>query len=54
MGMSSDTADASLRLSVGRFTTDAQVDEAAARILEAVIGVRDRIGSISEGRVSVG
>jgi cysteine desulfurase len=36
IGMTSELADASIRLSVGRFTTDADVERAAELLLEAV------------------
>jgi cysteine desulfurase len=40
MGLSADLAAASLRLSLGRFTTEAQVDRAAERIVEEVTRLR--------------
>ena len=40
MGLPADLAAASLRLSLGRFTTEAQVDRAAARIVEEVTRLR--------------
>jgi cysteine desulfurase len=40
MGLSRDLAAASLRLSVGRFTTESEVDRAAERIIEEVTRLR--------------
>lgn len=40
-GMSADLADASLRLSIGRFTTDQELEAAAEFILRAVARVRE-------------
>lgn len=41
MGVPDELAGSSLRLSLGRFTTEEQVDRAAARITEEVIRLRD-------------
>jgi cysteine desulfurase len=40
MGVSDELAGSSLRLSVGRFTTEAEVDRAADRIIEEVARLR--------------
>lgn len=45
VGMPHELAEASLRLSLGRFTTEAEVDEAAAQILAAIDRVRELTGS---------
>lgn len=45
IGMSSELADGSLRLSLGRFTTDQEVEEAARLILAAVTRVRSVVRS---------
>ena len=42
MGLSDALASSSLRFSVGRFTTDAEVREAAARVAKAVERLRAR------------
>ena len=41
MGVSDELAGSSLRLSLGRFTAEAEVDTAAARIIEEVARLRD-------------
>jgi len=41
MGIPDELAGSSLRLSLGRFTTDEEVDRAAARIIEEVMRLRD-------------
>lgn len=46
-GMSPDLAEASLRLSLGRFTTDREVEEAARRIVAAVTRVR-RVAGVGD------
>jgi cysteine sulfinate desulfinase/cysteine desulfurase-like protein len=40
MGVRPELARASLRISLGRFTTAAQVDQAADRIIEEVLRLR--------------
>jgi cysteine desulfurase len=41
IGVSDELAQASLRFSIGRFTTPAEVDHAAARVREVIAGLRD-------------
>ena len=41
IGVSEDLAHTSLRVGLGRFTTQADIDEAADSIIEAVLRLRD-------------
>jgi cysteine desulfurase len=45
MGLSDTLAGSSLRFSVGRFTTEAEVEQAAARVTEEVARLRALAGS---------
>jgi len=49
MGVSEELAGASLRLSLGRFTTKEDVDRTAARIVEEVIRLRDMPARMGRG-----
>lgn len=42
IGVSNDLAEASLRFGLGRFTTDAEIDTAAERLVEEITNVRTR------------
>jgi len=49
MGIPDELAGSSLRLSLGRFTTEAEIDRAAARIIEEVMRLRDMPTRLGRG-----
>jgi len=48
IGVSNDMAEASLRFGLGRFTTDAEIDYAGARLVEEITNVRVRKARAAE------